>query len=354
MAPLDWGLGHATRCVPLIRELLSKGADVWLAGEGAQATLFQEAFPKLPLLNLPGYQVAYAKTKRGLPLKLILQLPRILNSIWQEKRWLKKTVRRYQIDAVISDNRYGLHHPHIPCIFITHQLCIKVPMGKRAERWLQKINYRYIQRFSACWVPDYANAPGLAGDLSHPDLKPSIPVTYIGPLSRFEKINQVVVQDHVLALLSGPEPQRTLLEEKLITELAHYNGTATLVRGLPGTASMIPSTNMIRIYNHLPTDSLNEELHKATYVVCRSGYSTLMDLAALGKNSILVPTPGQTEQEYLAVLHQDQKTACTADQSSFSLATVLKEATDFPYRPFPLSEKNELSPAISRLLASLR
>ncbi len=354
MAPLDWGLGHATRCIPLIHELLAQGADVWLAGTGAQAALFKEAFPALPLLNLPGYQVEYAKTKRGLALKLLLQLPRIINAIWQEKRWLKKTVRRHQIDAVISDNRYGLYHPHIPCIFITHQLCIKVPMGKRAERWLQKINYRYINRFSACWVPDHKTAPGLAGELSHPVIHPGIPVTYIGPLSRFEKTTTAEIPDHILVLLSGPEPQRTLLEEKLIAELVHYNGNVTLVRGLPGNLSKMPSTNMIRIYNHLPAAALSEELQKAGLVICRSGYSTVMDLAALQKKSILVATPGQTEQEYLAVLHQHQQTACTADQSSFSLTAVLKEATGFPYQPFPLSEKNELHPAVSRLLASLR
>ena len=354
MAPLDWGLGHATRCFPLIRELQAQGADVWLAGEGAQAALFSEAFPELPLLHLPGYQVEYAKTKRGLFFKLLLQLPRILNSIWQEGRWLKRKVAGHGIDAVISDNRYGLYHKKIPCIFITHQLCIKVPGSKRAERWLQKINYRFIQRFTACWVPDHAAQPGLAGDLSHPDRQPAIPVTYIGPLSRFEKLNLPEIAQHLLLLLSGPEPQRTLLEEKLISELVHYNGTATLVRGLPGNTSMMPSTNMIRIYNHLPQQVLNEELHKAGMVICRSGYSTLMDLAALNKKSILVATPGQTEQEYIAQLHLQQKTASTAEQSSFSLAEALDKASRFSFQPFPSSGKNELSAAVGRLLTSLR
>lgn len=354
MAPLDWGLGHATRCFPLIRELLAQGADVWLAGEGAQAALLKEAFPELPLLPLPGYQVEYAKTKRGLFFKLFLQLPRILNSIWQETRWLKKKVAIHAIDAVISDNRYGLFHKKIPCIFITHQLCIKVPVSKRAERWVQKINYRFIQRFSACWVPDHAASPGLAGDLSHPAQLPAVPVTYIGPLSRFEKLNLPEVTQHLLLLLSGPEPQRTLLEEKLITELVHYNGTATLVRGLPGSNSMMPSTNMIRIFNHLPQEALNEELQKAGIVICRSGYSTLMDLAALNKKSLLVATPGQTEQEYLARLQLKQKTACMADQSSFTLTAALKEVNGFHYQDFPRAQKNQPGPAISRLLDSLR
>ena len=237
---------------------------------------------------------------------------------------------------------------------MTHQLCIKVPGSKRAERWLQKINYRFIQRFTACWVPDHAARPGLAGDLSHPDRQPAIPVTYIGPLSRFEKLNLPEIAQHLLLLLSGPEPQRTLLEEKLISELVHYNGTATLVRGLPGNTSMMPSTNMIRIYNHLPQQVLNEELHKAGMVICRSGYSTLMDLAALNKKSILVATPGQTEQEYIAQLHLQQKTASAAEQSSFSMDDALDKANRFSFQPFPSSGKNELSTAVSRLLTSLR
>ncbi len=327
---------------------------MWLAGEGAQAILFKEAFPALPLLNLSGYEIGYAKTKTGLAFRLLLQVPRILAAIRREHRWLKKMVRRYQIDAVISDNRFGLYHPQIPCIFITHQLRIQVPVINRAEQWLQRINYRYIRRFSACWVPDHAQAPGLGGALSHPEKMPAIPVNYIGPLSRFTRADQRDVSPHVLALLSGPEPQRSLLEEKLINELVHYNGTATLVRGLPGNHSMMPSTNMLRIYNHLPAAALKEELEKAAVVICRSGYSTLMDLAVLEKKSILVPTPGQTEQEYLAAFCREQQTALTADQAAFSLTTLVKEAAVFPYRPFPQSEKNELSPVISRLLASLR
>ena len=272
LAPLDWGLGHATRCIPIIRELQEQGAEVLLAAEGAAATLLQEAFPELPLLTLEGYRVRYAKTKTGLALKMLWQTPRILGVIKREHRWLKKAVKDYQIDAVISDNRYGLYHASIPSIFITHQLLIKIQFGKKAERRLQKINYRFIQRFTACWVPDHQDSPGLAGELSHPVLSPTIPVYYTGPLSRFEKTDTTEQKDHLLLLLSGPEPQRSILEEKILTELAHYPGTATLVRGLPGSDALLPSSNMIHIYNHLPTAQLREEMSKASRVICRSGY----------------------------------------------------------------------------------
>jgi uncharacterized protein (TIGR00661 family) len=354
LAPLDWGLGHATRCIPIIRELQEQGAEVLLAAEGAAATLLKEAFPELAMLNLEGYRVRYAKTKTGLVLKMLGQTPRLLGVIKREHRWLKKAVKDYQIDAVISDNRYGLYHSAIPCIFITHQLLIKIPFGKKTERWIQKINYGYIQRFSACWVPDHPASPGLAGELSHPALTPSNPVHYIGPLSRFEKTETTEQKNHLLLLLSGPEPQRSILEEKILSELAHYPGTATLVRGLPGSDMLLPSSNMIHIYNHLPTAQLSEEMSKASRVICRSGYSTLMDLAVFQKKSILVPTPGQTEQEYLALLYREQKTACTITQQAFTLESALQQAAVFPYHDFPQSGKNSLGPVISRLLGSLR
>ena len=165
-----------------------------------------------------------------------------------------------------------------------------------------KKNYGFINRFSECWIPDEENENGLAGQLSHPALLPSIPVHYLGILSRLKKLDMEEKKRHLFISLSGPEPQRSSFEEKIIQAIAHYNGTATIVRGLPGEAVLIPSTNDILFFNHLPSDELNKEMQKAEYVISRSGYSTVMDIVTLGKKSILIATPGQTEQEYLALL----------------------------------------------------
>jgi hypothetical protein len=137
VAPLDWGLGHATRCIPIIRELLVQDCDVWLAGEGAQEQLLKNEFPELPFLDLPGYRIRYAKTKRGLLWKMIQQGPKMQQAIRYEHRWLKKAVKEHGFDAVISDNRYGLYHSSVPSFFITHQLTIKSPLGKWTEKILQ-------------------------------------------------------------------------------------------------------------------------------------------------------------------------------------------------------------------------
>ncbi|NOT50007.1 MAG: glycosyl transferase family 28 [Chitinophagaceae bacterium] len=333
VAPLDWGLGHATRCIPIIKELLLQGCEVWLAGEGRQKELLKTEFPELPFLDLPGYRIVYAKTKKGLLWKMIQQGPQLRRAILYEHQWLKRMVKENHFDAVISDNRYGLYHSDIPCIFITHQLLIKSSAGKWTEKVLQKRNFKYINRFTECWVPDLEGENNLAGDLSHPPKKPNIPVRYISLLSRFTSYSPSGDggKDHLLIILSGPEPQRTILENKIIKDISHYNGTAVIVRGLPGSASLIPSTNMLLFYNHLPAKELNDEMMRAEYIISRSGYSTVMDVMTLQKKSILIPTPGQTEQEYLGEYLMKKRMAITASQKDFSLTGVLSKAGSFTY-----------------------
>src|SRR6185503_2191019 len=231
------------------------------------------------------------------------------------------------------DNRYGLYHENIFSVFITHQLRIKSSLGKLSEDVLQKWNYRLISKFNECWVPDEKGEDNLAGELSHPAKLPSIPVKYIGSLSRFKKPGDGEVKDHLLVILSGPEPQRTILENRIIDQIVKYPGTATIIRGLPGEKNILPSTNTIHFYNHLTTEELNKEMMKAEFVIGRSGYSTIMDIAALQKKSILIPTPGQTEQEYLADHLMKKQFAFCIAQKNFSLQKAIDEAMRFDYRP---------------------
>ena len=333
VAPLDWGLGHATRCVPVISDLLNNDCEVWLAGEGAQEKLLREEFPSLSFLPLKGYRIKYAKN--GLTGKILLQIPSILRSIKEENKWLKEQVSKFGFEAVISDNRYGLYHDKIFSVFITHQLCIKSSLGKWSEKIVQQWNYKFINRFHECWVPDEKGEDNLAGELSHPAKLPKVSVKYIGALSRFSSFSPLGdggIQDHLLIILSGPEPQRTILENKVIDQIVNYPGTATIVRGLPGEKNIIPSTNTIHFYNHLSSEELNNEAMKAEFILSRSGYSTVMDIAALSKKSILIPTPGQTEQEYLADYLMKKQFSFCVKQTNFSLLENVQEAKRFEYR----------------------
>jgi uncharacterized protein (TIGR00661 family) len=354
VAPLDWGLGHTTRCIPVIYELLKQKCEVWLAGEGSQEILLKQEFPALSFLPLPGYRIKYGRSASAMLWSLIIQSNSILKTIRLENAWLKKMQDKYDFDVVISDNRYGLYHASVPCIFMTHQLTIKSPLGKWSERLLQRRNYQYINRFASCWIPDSEGEDNLAGELSHPRRKPATPLRYLGALSRFEEKEIEETEGHLLIVLSGPEPQRSILEEKVIKEIAHYPLTATIVRGIPASANIIPSTNSIKFYNHLPAKELNMEMCRAEYVISRSGYSTIMDLVKLQKKSILIPTPGQTEQEYLGKYLSQKRWAVCITQNEFSLGTGLKTAKDFSYRFPELPDNNNLGKTIEQFIASLR
>ena len=357
VAPLDWGLGHTTRCIPIIKELLSQNFEVVAAGDDQQERLLGAEFPGLPFLSLQGYGIKYSK--KNLALKLVSQIPKIMFRIRHEHAWLRKAVVANHIDAVISDNRFGLYHAKVPTVFVTHQLQIKSKLGSWSEKVLRSWNYRYINRFTECWVPDSDEQGNLAGELSHPAVLPKVPVTYIGILSRFQTVGQFAEvpktqRGHLLFILSGPDPQRTLLEDKIINDVSHYPGTATIVRGLPSSLSTIPSTGMIKVFNHLPVDELRQEISKAELVIGRCGYSTVMDIAALQKKAIFVPTPGQTEQEYLAAYLRKQHLAFTIDQNNFSLPGILEEVKDFKYNLQASTGDGKLKSAIQKFTSKLQ
>ena len=349
VVPLDWGLGHATRCIPIIRQLLRAGCEPILAAEGPQEVILSTEFPGLTILPLSGYRVKYSRSRWTMAWSMIIQSGKILRAIRHERKWLEKVVTENSIDAIISDNRFGLSHTTAPTVFITHQLKIRTPFGGWSERVLQKRNYQFINRFTECWIPDFEGDYNLAGELSHPEKMPRIPVKYIGPLSRLEGYGDNA-KNGLLILLSGPEPQRSILEEKLIKEIAHYDGRATIVRGLPGEKRLIPSTNEIRFFNHLPAIELQKEMSSASLVICRSGYSTIMDLVALRKKSVVVPTPGQTEQEYLATHLEKTGVAPFLAQKNFSILKAIELSKEYQYKVSSVIGGEDLEKTILRFI----
>ncbi len=332
VAPLNWGLGHATRCIPIVKALIGAGHEVILASAGAQKNLLELEFPSLRVVDLPGYQVRYSRGNGPTWLKIMGQIPKILTQIKRENRWLEAFLRTEGLDAVVSDNRYGLHHPGLPSIFITHQLALRSNGGQLLDRPLAAIHYRYIEKFSACWVPDFEGSENLAGELSHPARLPALPLHYIGPLSRLLPMEAEKLRYDLLVLLSGPEPQRSYWESQLLGQLRHLVGRVLVVRGLPGQSQLPEVASHLEIRNHLPTEQLNRALAGAALVLCRSGYSSVMDLHQLGKKAILVPTPGQPEQEYLARYLSRRCIALEANQRHFDLAASMHAARHFPFR----------------------
>lgn len=339
VAPLDWGLGHATRCIPIINELLNQGCSVIIAAENPIATLLQNEFPQIEIVNLKGYHIQYSTNKNWFALKLLSQFPKILSSIISEKRWLSNFIKTHEIDVVISDNRFGLSNKTIHCIYITHQLHIET--GNSFTNFIaQKIHYYNINKFKTCWIPDFKSTPNLSGKLAHPKKQPAIPIKYLGSVSRFKNLELPIKYD-VLIVLSGPEPQRTIFENLLIPQLQNLDNQICLVRGLPNHKNTIQNLpENIEVRNHLNASLLNQYICSSKIVIARSGYSTIMDLVALQKPAILIPTPGQTEQEYLGKYLMENKIFISTEQDNFDLSTSLKDADSFTFAKIDFPENN--------------
>ena len=337
VAPLNWGLGHASRCVPLVRRLLDEGHEVVLGGDGESLTLLRKHFPKLRYTYLAPLNLRYSAGKRQV-WAMFKALPQLILWAFKDHAMLKAVLREEPFDQVISDNRFGLYlkppqtisnHLKPPqTIYLTHQLHIMLPKGWRwAEPIASRLHARIYTRFNKVWIPDYEDPDqSLAGNLSHPNYQ--LPITnyqFIGPLSRFSITNHQSPITYptydVVAVLSGLEPHRSLLEQDILARYTNDKCQMTndkcpsvlLIQGLMNRPNTRIKRGNITIVPYLKDEELVPALLGAKHIIARSGYSTIMDLDALGllnhpsqmtnhQSPIieLIPTPGQPEQEYLA------------------------------------------------------
>ncbi|TVZ25898.1 uncharacterized protein (TIGR00661 family) [Gillisia sp. Hel_I_86] len=314
VAPLNWGLGHATRCIPIINELVRQDFEPVIASDGAALELLRKEFPDLEHHVLPEYNITYSKKNTFFKLKLLSQTPKIIAAIQQERKTTKKLVDSHNISGIISDNRWGVRSKKVPSVFITHQL--KVLSGS-STLLSSKIQQKLISKFTECWVPDFEEKPNLSGEMGHLEKTP-FSVRYIGPLSRFTKL-QLPVKHNYAILLSGPEPQREILEELLLKEFKNYSSPVLVVRGVLEKESKSEKMGNLKIYNYLIGRELEEALNSSEAIICRSGYTSVMDIAKLEKKAFFIPTPGQPEQEYLAKDLTKKGFVDSCDQNKFTL-----------------------------------
>ena len=323
VAPLNWGLGHATRCIPIIKALLQYDFEPVIASDGVALELLKKEFPYLRAITLPSYNITYPKKAINFKLKLIKDSPHLVSTIKREKKVIHTIIDSEHISGIISDNRFGVRHRSIPSVFITHQL--QVLSGNTT--WLSsKLHQKIIQKFDECWVPDHKGLNNLSGNLGHPeDFKHLI--KYLGPLSRFHKLNLKIKYD-LLVVLSGPEPQRTFLEKKLFEELEHYNGKVCFVKGkIKSPQNKTVKNNMI-IYNYMTSNELEIAINESAIILSRSGYTSIMDYAKLEKKAFFIPTPGQFEQEYLANKFHNEGLAPYCNQKDFKVE-MLSEVNNY-------------------------
>ena len=352
VAPLDWGLGHATRCIPVIRRLLHYGAVPILGADNGPLAILTAEFPTLEYVRIPGITVRYSESGNQL-WSMAKQFPGMLRSVQQEHALFEVSHGKLKLDAVISDQRSGIRSNALPSVLITHQV---FPFTPLAQSILRKINLRTIARFDRCWIMDEEASPGLAGELSHGAVMPRNS-RYIGTQSRMAAMHKGPSESSgtkysIVAVISGPEPQRSLLESILMEHMQRTSGEHLLVRGLPDEKAREQIKNITRI-GHMQSADLANAMLNSEMIVSRSGYTTLMDLAALGRSALIIPTPGQGEQIYLGTLHGASDRFIVQQQDSIDLTTALRRhAAQRP--PPPTAADDLLTEAFSDLAGLLK
>lgn len=331
MAPLNWGLGHATRCIPIIRELEKYGFLPSIASDGAALELLRKEFPHLKTYELPSYNITYTKSGRMLKWKLLIDTPSILRAIKLEKKAIKALKEAENFSGIISDSRFGVRYKHLPTVFITHQLNV---LSGNTTFLSSHIQRRYISKFTECWVPDVPKKGNLSGFLGHLSYEEDF-VKYIGILSRFEKKDLPIAYDFAI-ILSGPEPQRTLLETKLLQAFHESGKRILLIRGVMEENEFPEANAGIEVKNYLFGRELEDVLNSSEVIIARSGYSTLLDLAKLEKKAFFIPTPGQFEQEYLArrMMKLGWAPFCRQDDFKLSLLEQLKDYSGLKFSEY--------------------
>jgi UDP:flavonoid glycosyltransferase YjiC (YdhE family) len=355
VAPLNWGLGHATRCMPVINLLMRYGAEVIIGGEGRSLCLLKAAYPNATFIDLPAYNISYSQNSL-MVWKTLVDTPRLLKVFKEEHRLLDQLVGELHLNAVLSDNRYGLWTDKIPSVFMCHQLAVIMPpVLSWTRRYVYELHLKYIAKFRFLWIPDHAGENSLSGELTHKYPLPNH-ARFIGPLSRFPSAKspgQVTTANQILILLSGPEPQRTILEQKVSLQAAADLGRRyVIVRGITEEQKIREEGNILW-YNFLDSQDLLDLVRSSEVIVARSGYSTVMDLAVLGKKALFIPTPGQTEQEYLAQQMLAGQLAAVQQQDNINLVEGIYHALELKGVPVVEPDDNALKDATAEWLGVL-
>ena len=317
IAPLNWGLGHATRCIPIIKALLENNYTPIIASDGIALMLLKKEFPNLQALELPSYEIEYAKNGGNLKWKLFTNSLKTIKAIQQEKKIITTWIEKYNLSGIISDNRLGVFCNKVPSIYITHQL--NVLSGNTT--WLtSKIHQNSIKKFKECWIPDMNSTPNLSGKLGHIE-NSTLNLKYIGTLSRLHK-KETDKKFDLMIILSGPEPQRGILEEILNVEILKFSGKTIFIKGIIEKNQIKEQIDNVTYYNFMNSSELEKYFNESEIVLCRSGYTTIMDLVKLQKKAFFIPTPGQYEQEYLAKKYNSEGLVPYANQNDFKMENI--------------------------------
>jgi UDP:flavonoid glycosyltransferase YjiC (YdhE family) len=347
LSPLSWGLGHAMRDIPIIRTLLAHDHDVTVAACGNALNALKLEFPQCRFIEFEDYPSPYSSGSLFLP-KFFLYLPILLNAVSNERQHLAKILEKDHYDLIISDNRLGVYSSEVPSIFITHQLHYHMPFAIwPVELFALRTNTYLHRKYDRIIVPD--NPPGaesLAGKLARPGSEDTrLRAFFSGILTSIQKRDLAEDLDYLI-MISGPEPQRTKLEDILLPSIHELDGKSMVILGSPKRKTEISGTDTCTVKGYVSNEEKVQLMNRAKFVICRSGYTTMMELAELKKKrGLFIPTPGQTEQEYLSWYYQKQGWFHSQSQYRLKLAEDVPAArgySGFPDMPTTADNVNRL------------
>ncbi len=315
----SWGLGHATRSLPIIRKLIKENNEITIISDGRSLELLKKELNEtVKYINIPDYPMLISENSRQFIAKSIIYWPLFIKKMESGLQKLTKIVKKNHYDLIISDGRYDIYNKKIPSYFISHQMRIMNPLRiKSLETGSEIYNKFFFKRFREVIIPDFKE-DNLSGDLSHNLKKIDInKLNYVGVLSDFKKKNIKKDIDFLISI-SGPEPQRTIFEKKIFSQINYLNGNIVITLGKSDENKDI-NEGSIKIYSFLNKDEREDFLNRSKLIISRSGYSTLLDLAVLGSKSLMIPTPGQVEQEYLSYYHNQKGTFYSVKQNNINL-----------------------------------
>jgi UDP:flavonoid glycosyltransferase YjiC (YdhE family) len=352
IAPLNWGLGHATRDLPLIKAFLARGDKVYIAAAGRSLKLLQTEASKCIFVDFPDYPIRYPKTGFFVTKFMLVNFPKMLFAMWKEQRALKKLHKEYNFDFIVSDNRFCLYIPRVKCYLISHQLRYILPWPIGKLEWLPEyFNYLFFKNYDKIIIPDARDASVLTGNLSHKmRFIPKHKLYYAGILTDIvgKDPRQVADLDYFI-IVSGPEPQRTKFEQIIFKEVKKLKGNVVVALGKAEANYKIRQANVI-FYAFLNREEISSYLQRAKFIIGRSGYTSIMEMVELEKRGMFVPTPGQIEQEYLGKFYLQNGWCYCIGQHEFNLDKALKEAEKYPGFP---KEYTKTDTNVSRLLKDL-
>jgi len=339
--------------VPIIEILIDKGANVIIGADNGPLEFLKQRFENCEFIKFSGFVPKYPKGN-AMAMKMALQFPQMKKQAKKSNDLLQKIIIEKDIDIVISDNRYELSSPKVYSVLVTHQLNIHtIGLQKLFAPFIKSQLRSYIKKYDELWIPDFESSPFLSGDLSHGTTMPIDNYSFIGPLSRFTGIENSIINKKydIMVILSGPEPQRSIFEKILEQQFLETDLKVVFLLGKPEEKNIEIIDNIEKI-PHLSDVEFARTIMSSELIISRPGYSTIMDLAVFGSNAIFVPTPGQTEQEYLAKTLEKQGSYYFQEQSELDILSAIKKSKE--YQGIKLNNNYEvLNERINYLLNNL-